>query len=89
MPEPAHRIRKILQQVDVNVEADDKRLIFLAQKMFSRNDAPTSFSMSSTRCWLPLESMRMPSVNGQIGFGLEILDRLRLAIFKDVKGRPW
>ena len=37
----------------------------LGRNISSRKLAPTSFSISSTWCWLPLESIRMPRVRGR------------------------
>ena len=54
----------------------------LERRISPRKLAPTSFSISRTRCWLPLESMRIPRVKGRFGFGGEIFDGLRFSVFQ-------
>src|SRR5208282_6399711 len=39
----------------------------------SRKEPPTSFSISRTRIWLPLESMRIPRVSGRSDSALKYL----------------
>src|SRR5258707_10136608 len=43
------------------------------RSVVSRNEPPTSFSISRTRIWLPLESIRMPRVSGRSDSALKYL----------------
>src|SRR6266851_266520 len=45
----------------------------LARSVFSRKEPPTSFSISRTRIWLPLASIRMPRVSGRSDSALKYL----------------
>ena len=64
----------------------------LERSMLSRNDPPTSFSMSRTRCWLPLESIRMPSVSGRSVSALKYLIVCGLPVLEEIEvvlGEAW
>ena len=63
---------EVLQQINIHVKADDEGFIFIAQDL-GKKFPPTSFSISSTRCWLPLASIRMPRVSGRLDSAVKYL----------------
>ena len=57
----------------------------LGRRISLRKLAPTCFSISRTRCWLPLESIRMPRVRGRSDSAVKYLMVSRFAVFEELK----
>ena len=57
----------------------------LGRKISLRKLAPTSFSISRTLCWLPLESIRIPRVRGRSDSAAKYLMVCRLAVFEKLE----
>ena len=84
MAQPAHRIGEILQQVDVNVEADDKGFIPWPQRVLKERGS--DFFLHIENAHLAAAGINKDAESQRkIGFGFEILYYLDLPILEEVE----
>ena len=79
-----HGVCKVLQQVNVDIKADDKCQVFIAQDLVEK--FPANFLLHVEHAHLAAAGIDQNAQGqGKIGFSGEVLDGLRLAVLEDFK----
>src|ERR1700678_1707931 len=84
VPEPTDGVGEVLQKGDVDVEADDEGLVFLAQRTLEKRSSKFFFHIEHTHLAAAGIDQNTKSQR-KICFSLEILDSLGLAILEKIK----